>query len=53
VFSFVLTYVIARVLKAITGLRVSEETESAVDLQVHGETAYESLDGSRVLTEVN
>jgi Amt family ammonium transporter len=53
VFSFVVTYVLALILKAITGLRVSEETESALDLQVHGETAYESLDGSRVLTEVN
>jgi Amt family ammonium transporter len=53
VFSFVVTYVIARVFKAVTGLRISEDTESAVDLRVHGETAYESLDGSRVLTEVN
>jgi ammonium transporter, Amt family len=53
VFSFVLTYVIGLAIKAVTGLRVSEEAESAVDLQVHGETAYESLDGSRVLTEVN
>lgn len=52
VFSFVVTYVLALIFKAVTGLRVSEETESAVDLQVHGETAYESLDGSRVLTEV-
>jgi Amt family ammonium transporter len=54
VFSFVLTYVIGTVIKAITGLRVSEEDEvSGVDLALHGETAYETLDGSRVLTEVN
>ncbi|MGY4646014.1 ammonium transporter [Cellulomonas sp. URHB0016] len=54
VFSFVLTYVIGTIIKAITGLRVSEEDEvSGIDLAVHGETAYETLDGSRVLTEVN
>jgi len=54
VFSFVMTYVIGLILKAVTGLRVSEEDEvSGIDLAVHGETAYETLDGSRVLTEVN
>ncbi|MBO9553731.1 ammonium transporter [Cellulomonas sp.] len=54
VFSFVMTYVIGLIIKAITGLRVSEEDEvSGIDLAVHGETAYETLDGSRVLTEVN
>ncbi|GIG21819.1 ammonium transporter [Cellulomonas chitinilytica] len=54
VFSFVLTYVIGSIIKAVTGLRVSEEDEvSGVDLALHGETAYETLDGSRVLTEVN
>ena len=54
VFSFVLTTVIGLVLKAITGLRLSEDDEvNGIDLAVHGETAYETLGGTRVLTEVN
>jgi len=54
VFSFVLTALIGFVLKAITGLRLSEDDEvNGIDLAVHGETAYETLGGSRVLTEVN
>ena len=52
VFSGVLTAVIALVLKALMGLRVSEEDEvSGIDLAVHGETAYESI-GARISTEV-
>src|SRR4029079_3641518 len=54
VFSFVLTIVIGLSIKAITGLRLSEEDEvNGIDLAVHGETAYETLGGTRVLTEVN
>jgi Amt family ammonium transporter len=54
VFSFVVTIVIGFILKAITGLRLSEEDEvNGIDLAVHGETAYETLGGTRVLTEVN
>ena len=52
VFSFVLTYIIGSILKAIGGLRLSEEIEvGGIDLAVHGEQAYESL-GARVVTEV-
>ena len=52
VFSGVLTAVIALILKAVLGLRVSEEAEvSGIDLAVHGETAYESI-GARISTEV-
>jgi Amt family ammonium transporter len=54
VFSFVLTALIGFVIKAITGLRLSEDDEvNGIDLAVHGETAYETLGGTRVLTEVN
>jgi Amt family ammonium transporter len=42
VYSFVVTLVIALVIKAIMGLRVSEEQEiSGVDLAEHAESAYE------------
>jgi ammonium transporter, Amt family len=52
VFSFVLTYVIGSILKAIGGLRLSEDVEvGGIDLAVHGESAYEGL-GARVVTEV-
>jgi Amt family ammonium transporter len=52
VFSFVLTYVIGLIIKAIGGLRLSEEVEvGGIDLAVHGESAYETL-GARVVTEV-
>ena len=54
VFSFVATTIIGLILKAITGMRLSEDDEvNGIDLAVHGETAYETLGGSRVLTEVN
>jgi Amt family ammonium transporter len=52
VFSFVLTYIIGSILKAIGGLRLSEDIEvGGIDLAVHGESAYEGL-GARVVTEV-
>lgn len=53
-FSFTATYVIALILKATIGLRVSEEAEvGGVDLALHAETAYETLGvGARVVTEV-
>ncbi|MCW2725222.1 MAG: amtB [Frankiales bacterium] len=41
-YSFVLTYVIALVLKAVMGLRVTEEQEiTGVDTTIHAESAYE------------
>ena len=47
-----MTYIIGSILKAIGGLRVSEDVEvGGLDLAVHGETAYEAL-GARVVTEV-
>ncbi len=53
VFSGVLTFIIARILKSVMGWRVSEEAEvGGIDLAVHGETAYETLGGARVVTEV-
>ncbi len=52
VFSFVLTYAIGLVLRAIGGLRLSDEVEvGGIDLAVHGETAYETL-ATRVVSEV-
>jgi len=53
VFSGLATLVIALILKATLGWRVSEEAEvGGIDLAVHGETAYETLGGARVVTEV-
>ncbi|WP_129337733.1 ammonium transporter [Cellulomonas endophytica] len=53
VFSFVATYVIALVLRATIGVRAPEEIEvGGIDQSVHGESAYETLGGSRVVTEV-
>ncbi len=51
-FSFILTYVIGLVIKALGGLRLPEEVEvGGIDLAVHGETAYETI-GTRIATEV-
>lgn len=53
VFSGLVTLVIGLILKATMGWRVSEEAEvGGIDLAVHGETAYETLGGARVVTEV-
>ncbi|MEV7972989.1 ammonium transporter [Cellulomonas sp. NPDC089187] len=53
VFSGLVTLVIGYILKATLGWRVSEEAEvGGIDLAVHGETAYETLGGARVVTEV-
>ena len=53
IFSGLVTLVIAVVLKATMGWRVSEEAEvGGIDLAVHGETGYETLGGARVVTEV-
>ncbi len=53
VFSGLATAVIAVILKATMGWRVSDEAEvGGIDLAVHGETAYETLGGARVVTEV-
>jgi len=51
VFSGVLTAIIALAIKAVMGLRVSDDVEvSGIDLAVHGEGAYEALGGSFVRT---
>ena len=51
VFSFVLTYGIALLIKAVVGWRVAEEAEvGGIDLAEHGEAAYETLGGARVGT---
>lgn len=53
VFSGLATLVIALILKATLGWRVSDEAETGgIDLAVHGESAYETLGGARVVTEV-
>jgi len=53
VFAGLVTLVIGLILKATLGWRVSEEAEvGGIDLAVHGETAYETLGGARVVTEV-
>jgi len=52
VFSFVLTYAIGWVIKAVNGIRLSEEVEvGGIDLAVHGESAYETI-GTRTVQEV-
>ncbi|WP_287921394.1 ammonium transporter [Cellulomonas sp.] len=53
VFSGVITAIIAFAIKATMGWRVSEDAEvGGIDLAVHGESAYETLGGARVVTEV-
>ncbi|MEN5073936.1 ammonium transporter [Isoptericola cucumis] len=53
VFSAVVTYVIAIALKAVMGWRVSEEAEVAgIDLAVHSETAYETIQQGSVAKEI-
>jgi len=51
-YSGLVTLVIALILKATLGWRITEEAEvGGIDLAVHGETAYETL-GARIITEV-
>ncbi|HEY3438335.1 MAG TPA: ammonium transporter [Actinotalea sp.] len=53
VFSGVMTAIIALALRATIGLRTTDEAEvSGIDQAIHGETAYETIGGSRVTTEV-
>ncbi|WP_125775146.1 ammonium transporter [Antribacter gilvus] len=53
-FSFIVTYLIALLLKATMGWRVTEEQEvGGIDLAVHGESAYEGLGSTgSTITEV-
>ncbi|PFG33566.1 ammonium transporter [Sanguibacter antarcticus] len=54
VFSGLVTLVIGLIIKSTLGWRVTEEAEvGGIDLAVHGEGAYETVGGSRVITEVN
>ena len=49
VFSFVVTFAIAKALDLTIGLRVSEEIESeGLDIREHAETAYSSMDRSTI-----
>jgi Amt family ammonium transporter len=53
VFSGLVTAVIGFILKATMGWRVSEDAEvGGIDLAVHGETAYESIQQGSVIKEV-
>ncbi|UZN04823.1 ammonium transporter [Cellulomonas sp. S1-8] len=53
VFSGLVTLVIGLILKSTLGWRVSQDVEvGGIDLAVHGETAYETLGGARVVSEV-
>jgi Amt family ammonium transporter len=53
VFSAVITYVIAIALKATLGWRISEEDEvGGIDLAVHGESGYETIQSGSVIREV-
>ncbi|MFE6969727.1 ammonium transporter [Isoptericola sp. NPDC057653] len=53
VFSLVLTTVIALALKAVMGWRVPEEAEvGGIDLAVHSETAYETIQQGSVAKEI-
>ena len=53
-YSFIVTYILAKILDKVMGLRISEEDEVAgLDLSIHAETAYENSsfsDGSRFLS---
>ncbi len=52
-FTAVLTFIIAIAIKKTIGWRVSEAVEVAgIDLNEHGESAYESLGATRVTPEV-
>ncbi|MEU2199438.1 ammonium transporter [Isoptericola sp. NPDC019482] len=52
-FSGIITYLIAIALKAVMGWRVSEEAEVAgIDLAVHSETAYETIQQGSVAKEI-
>ena len=52
VFSFVLTWVIASIIKAVRGIRFSQDVEvGGIDLAVHGESAYDTI-GARISSEV-
>ena len=52
VFSFGLTYIIGSIIKAVGGLRLSEQVEvGGIDLAVHGESAYDTI-GARISSEV-
>jgi Amt family ammonium transporter len=53
VFSGLVTLVIGLIIKSTLGWRVTEEAEvGGIDLAVHGEGAYETIGGGRVITEV-
>ena len=53
VFTALVTAAIGIAIKKTMGWRVTEEVEiNGIDLAVHGETAYETLGGARVATEV-
>ncbi|SNT06564.1 ammonium transporter, Amt family [Micrococcales bacterium KH10] len=53
IWAAVATLIAAFIVKATMGWRVSEEVEvGGIDLAVHGESAYETVSGARVVTEV-
>ncbi len=53
VFTAIVTTIIALAIKRTMGWRVTEDVEvGGIDLAVHGESAYETLGGARVVTEV-
>jgi ammonium transporter, Amt family len=53
VFSFVVTFVIMKVLQATIGIRVDEEVEeTGLDLAEHGETAYHDTSGSSSMERI-
>ena len=52
VYAFVVSYLIALLIKKTIGWRVSEEAEvGGIDLAEHGEAAYETIGSGRVITE--
>lgn len=53
IWAAVATLIAGYIVKATIGWRVSEEVEvGGIDLAVHGESAYETVSGARVVTEV-
>ncbi|KQU00452.1 ammonium transporter [Sanguibacter sp. 4.1] len=53
IFSGVVTLVVGLAIKATLGWRITEDQEvGGIDLAVHGESAYETLGGGRVIKEV-
>nr|WP_232532717.1 hypothetical protein [Nesterenkonia alkaliphila] len=41
IYAFIITWVLAKVMDLIMGIRVTDEVEEDLDFSIHGETAYD------------